>query len=93
MANLTISLDDQDKKNISEFCDEIGMTVSALYNVFTKQVLREWRIPFEIGASKPNRKTIKAMKEGDKLIEKMRKKPGSVKTYSVEEAIAEMKSW
>ncbi|MCI6258735.1 MAG: type II toxin-antitoxin system RelB/DinJ family antitoxin [Spirochaetia bacterium] len=82
MANLTITLDDEDKKNISEFCDYIGMTVSGLYNVFTKTVLREGRIPFEIGIEKPNRKTIKAMKEGDKLIEKYKKDPKSVKTYN-----------
>ena len=82
MANLTITLDDEDKKDISEFCDYIGMTVSGLYNVFTKTVLREGRIPFEIGIEKPNRKTIKAMKEGDKLIEKYKKDPKSVKTYN-----------
>ena len=82
MANLTITLDDEDKKNISEFCECIGMTVSGLYNVCTKTVLREGRIPFEIGIEKPNRKTIKAMKEGDKLIEKYKKDPKSVKTYN-----------
>ena len=82
MANLTVTLDDEDKKNISEFCECIGMSVSGLYNVFTKTVLREGRIPFEIGIEKPNRKTIKAMKEGDKLIEKYKKDPNSVKTYN-----------
>ena len=82
MANLTITLDDEDKKNISEFCECIGMSVSGLYNVFTKTVLREGRIPFEIGIEKPNRKTIKAMKEGDKLIEKYKKDPKSLKTYN-----------
>ena len=82
MANLTITLDDEDKKNISEFCECIGMSVSGLYNVFTKTVLREGRIPFEIGIEKPNRKTIRAMKEGDKLIEKYKKDPKSVKTYN-----------
>lgn len=93
MANLTITLDDADKRGISEFCEQIGMTVSGLYNVFTKQVLREGRIPFEIGLDRPNQKTIKAMKEGDKIIEKLRKDPNSVKGYSVEEAIKEMMSW
>ena len=82
MANLTITLDDEDKKNISEFCECIGMSVSGLYNVFTKTVLREGRIPFEICIEKPNRKTIRAMKEGDKLIEKYKKDPNSVKTYN-----------
>lgn len=93
MANLTINLDDEDKKGISEFCDCIGMTVSGLYNVFTKAVLREGRIPFEIGIERPNRKTLKTMKESDKLIEKYKKDPKSARTYSADETIKEMESW
>ena len=90
-ANLTITLDDEDKKGIADFCEKVGMTISGLYNVFTKQVLREGKIPFEIGIDRPNRETIKAMKEGDKLIEKYRKNPSTVKTYTLNEAIQEMK--
>ena len=93
MANLTITIDDLDKKEISEFCEQVGMTISGLYNVFTKQVLREGRIPFEIAVDRPNRKTIRAMKEGDKMMAKYLKDPSSVKTYSVEELIKEMKTW
>lgn len=93
MANITINLDDEDKKGISEFCDCIGMTVSGLYNVFTKAVLREGRIPFEIGIERPNRETLMAIKEGDKLIEKYKKNPKSARTYSADEAIKEMESW
>jgi DNA-damage-inducible protein J len=93
MANLTITLDDEDKKGIADFCEKVGMTISGLYNVFTKQVLREGRIPFEIGIDRPNRETIKAMEEGDKLIEKYRQDPSKVKTYTLNEAIQEMKKW
>lgn len=67
MANLTISIDDTDKQYIAEFCNQIGMTVSGLYNVFTKQVIREGRIPFEIAVDRLNRKTVKALKEGDRI--------------------------
>ena len=88
MANLTITLNDQDKKDISSFCDQIGMTVSGLYNVFTKQVLREGRIPFEIKVDRPNRKTIRALKEGDKLIN-----DPNAKSYTYEEFVEEMKRW
>lgn len=88
MANLTITLDDQDKKDISQFCDQIGMTVSSLFNVFTKQVLREGRIPFEISLNKPNRKTIKAMKEGDRIAN-----DPNVKGLSYNDFIAEMRKW
>lgn len=93
MANLTITLDDEDKKGIADFCEKVGMTISGLYNVFTKQVLREGKIPFEIGIDRPNRETIKAMEEGDKLIEKYQRNPSKVKTYTLNEAIQEMKKW
>ena len=88
MANLTITLDDQDKKDISSFCEQIGMTVSGLYNVFTKQAIREGRIPFEISVDRPNRKTIKAMKEGDIIAN-----DPNVKGYTVSEFVKEMKQW
>ncbi|MBP5706382.1 MAG: type II toxin-antitoxin system RelB/DinJ family antitoxin [Spirochaetales bacterium] len=93
MANLTITIDELDKKEISEFCEQVGMTISGLYNVFTKQVLREGRIPFSIAVDRPNKKTIRAMREGDKMMAKYLKDPSSVKTYSVEELIEEMKTW
>ena len=88
MANLTITLDDQDKKDISSFCERVGMTVSGLYNVFTKQVRREGRIPFDVAVDRPNRKTIKAMKEGDRIAN-----DPNVKGYSFNEFVEEMKKW
>jgi DNA-damage-inducible protein J len=88
MANLTISIDESDKEYISEFCEEIGISVSGLYNMFTKQVIREGRIPFEIAVDRPNRKTIKAMKEGDKLINNP-----NTKKYTFDELVEEMKKW
>ena len=46
MANLTISMPAADKAAISAFCDATGFTISSLFNVFTKAVLRERRLPF-----------------------------------------------
>ena len=88
MANLTITLDDQDKKDISSFCEQGGRAVSGLYSVFTKQVLREGRIPFDAAVDRPNRKTIKAMKEGDRIAN-----DPNVKGYSFNEFVEEMKKW
>lgn len=94
MGNLTISVSDSDKQQFSDFCDQVGISSSSLLNVFIKTVIREGKIPFEISLRKnkeeerfrPNRKTIKAMKEGDALIA-----AEDVPGYSVEEALAELK--
>ena len=88
MSNLTISIDENDKKYISDFCEQIGISVSGLYNIFTKQVIREGKIPFEIGVDRPNKKTIKAMKDGDKILNDPK-----AKNYSFDEFAEEMKSW
>lgn len=92
MANITVTLDDSDKTRLSEFCEQVGISVSALFTIFTKTVLREGEIPFRIGLDRPNRTTIRAMKEGDKILKKIRKNPKKVKVYdNVEDAIAELK--
>ena len=67
MANITVTLDDEDKRQLTEFCDQIGVSVSTLFTIFSKKVIREWEIPFKIGLDKPNRATIRAMKEGEKI--------------------------
>ena len=73
MANITVTLDDSDKQRLSDFCDQIGISVSGLFTMFTKTVLREGEIPFRIGLDKPNRTTIRAMKEGDKILKNLHK--------------------
>ena len=68
MANLTISMSATDKAAISAFCDATGLTISSLFNVFTKAVLRERRLPFQIMMPEvPNAETRAAMEEGDRI--------------------------
>ena len=68
MANLTISTSAEDKAGISKFCEATGFTISSLFNVFTKAVLRERRIPFTIFMpEQPNAETIAAMEEGERI--------------------------
>ena len=70
-ANLTIRLDNSDKKLFSEICKEMGLTISAAYNVFTKAVIRCRKIPFEIEATPDdgfyNPANIKHLEEQVKL--------------------------
>ena len=87
MANLTISMPSTDKAAISAFCDATGLTISSLFNAFTKAVLRERRVPFEIMMPEiPNAETIAAMEEGDRIAH-----DHSAKSYTLDEALAELK--
>ena len=47
-ANLSVRIDEKDKKSFEEFCNETGMNVSVAINMFIKTVLREHKLPFEI---------------------------------------------
>lgn len=50
MAQATISarIDSNDKAQFDRFCGDVGLTTSAVLNVFVKKVIREQRIPFTI---------------------------------------------
>ena len=47
-TNLSVRIDEKDKKNFENFCNETGMNVSVAINMFIKSVLRENKLPFEI---------------------------------------------
>lgn len=62
--------------------------LAARVSTFAKKVIREGEIPFKLGLDKPNRATIRAMKEGEWILKNLDK----VKVYdNVEDALAELK--
>ena len=72
MATVSIRMDDSTKTAFEGFCDSIGLTVSASFNMTAKVALRENRIPFEVKAdpfwSEENqeflKKSLQQAKEG-----------------------------
>ena len=50
MATTTFSirLDEEVKKQLDEFCDKVGISTNAAFNLFANKVVMEKRIPFEI---------------------------------------------
>ncbi len=60
-TNVNIRMDEVTKKAFDSFCEEIGISVSAAFNIFAKTVVREQRIPFELKAEVPNEETKKAI--------------------------------
>ena len=61
MANVNIRMDDNTKRQFDAFCSEVGLSVSAAFNLFAKRVVKEQRIPFDITTEIPNAKTLAAM--------------------------------
>lgn len=85
-ANVNIRMDEETKVAFDKFCNEIGLSVSAAFNIFAKTVVREQRIPFELSIEKPNAETLAAMREYDD----MKSDPRKYKRYSsFKEAMSE----
>lgn len=66
-ANITVRVDEDLKKDFHHMCDEIGISISGAITVFVKKVVNEQRIPFELSYHMPNKETIEAMLEAEKL--------------------------
>ena len=74
---INIRIDEDIKKSMEETCKELGITMSAAFNIFARKMCREKRIPFDVSVdpfySESNRKalveSIKQLEEG-KIVEK-----------------------
>lgn len=86
-TNISIRMDSDLKAQAEELFSELGMNLSTAFNIFVRQSLREGGIPFEIRMEQPNKETMAAMLEAERIA-----KDPTVKHYSdVEEALRELK--
>lgn len=86
-TNISIRMDSDLKAQAESLFNELGMNLTTAFNIFVRQSLREGRIPFEVSLNQPNKETIAAMLEAERIA-----KDPSVKRYSdVEEALRALK--
>lgn len=86
-TNISIRMDAELKAAADALFDELGLSLSAAFNIFVRQCIREGGIPFKITKGTPNATTIAAMLEAERIA-----KDPNVKKYSdVEEALRELK--
>lgn len=86
-TNFSVRMDSEIKKQCESLYSELGMNLTTAINVFLRQSLRVGGFPFEVRLEQPNRDTVAAMLEAEKLA-----KDPDVKRYSdVEEALRELK--
>ena len=86
-TNINIRMDSDLKRQFENFCSDMGMTMTTAFNIFAKKAVREYRIPFEIGAEIPNAETVEAMNE----VKCMKADPTLGKTYTdVDEMMREL---
>lgn len=86
-TNFSVRMDSDVKKQCENLYNELGMNLTTAINVFLRQSLRVGGFPFDVKLEQPNRETVAAMLEAERIAH-----DPSVKHYSdVEEALRELK--
>ena len=86
-TNISIRMDEDLKRQFDEFCNDVGMSMTTAFTIFAKKAVREYRIPFEVSAEKPNEETIAAIQE----VQRMKEDSSIGKAYvDVDEMIKEL---
>lgn len=86
-TNFSVRMDSELKKQSEALYGELGMTLTTAINVFLRQSLRVGGFPFDVKLEQPNRETVAAMLEAERIAH-----DPNVKHYSdVEEALRELK--
>ena len=86
-TNFSVRMDSDIKKQCEALYNELGMNLTTAINVFLRQSLRVGGLPFDVRVEQPNKGTIAAMLEAERI-----SCDPSVKRYSdVEEALKALK--
>ena len=87
IINFSVRIDIDIKKQCYAMYGELGINLTTAINVFLRQLLRVGGFPFDVRMEKPNKETIAAMLEAERIA-----RDSSVKRYSdVEEALKALK--
>lgn len=68
LATINIRIDEKDKKDFNDLCNELGLNMTTAFNMFVKSMLRTGGLPFEARIENYNIETIKAIQETEDII-------------------------
>lgn len=66
-TNISIRMDKDVKAQADALFTELGMNLTTAFNIFVRQSLREGKIPFEVSLNQPNKDTVAAMLEAERI--------------------------
>ena len=86
-TNFTVRIDSDIKKQCEAVYGELGINLTTAINVFLRQSLRVGGFPFDVRMEQPNKETIAAMLEAERLA-----RDPSAKRYSdIDESLRALK--
>ena len=87
MTTMTIRVDAAEKKRASEIAEYYGFDLSSVTRAFWKQMIRERRVPLNLGNYEPNEASQEAIAEVDEMI-----KAKTSRFETADEAIAALQA-
>ncbi len=87
-TNFSVRLDNDLKKQSEAIYGELGINLTTAINVFLRKSLAVGGFPFDVRIENPNKETLLALLEADKI-----SKDPNIKGYDVEDALKELKKW
>ena len=60
-TNINIRMDDNLKQQFDWLCNELGLNMTTAITIFAKTMVRQQKIPFEVGLDIPNSETLAAI--------------------------------
>ena len=86
-TNISIRMDADLKAQAVALFTELGMNLTTAFNIFVSHSLRECDIPFNVRLEQPNKETVAAMLEAERIA-----KDPSVKGFNdLDELFADLK--
>ena len=87
---LSVRVNETDKKEFENFCNDVGMNVSVAINMFIKAVLQDNKLPFEVVRKN---QISKDLKEALSEAKEMREHPEKYKSFnSVKELMEDLEN-
>ena len=67
-ASVTVRVDEATKQAAASIAEEFGFDLSSVTRAFYRQIVREQRIPLNLEYPQPNKESLEALKEAEKLV-------------------------
>jgi DNA-damage-inducible protein J len=87
-TNFSVRMDSEVKYQCEELFGELGMNLTTAINVFLRQSIRVGGLPFEVKVDRPNKETIAAMREAERLAHD----PNAKRYTDLDELFADLKA-
>lgn len=88
ITNFSVRLDSDIKKQCEALYGELGVNLTTAINVFLRQSLRAGGFPFDVRIEQPNKETIAAMLEAERIAHD----PSAKRYANAEDALKALKA-